>query len=86
MPGRLGDGGPGLPGRGRAPPGCALSPGKCQILQLLAEGKSTKETAGLLGISGKTVESHRQRIMAKLDIHDVAGLVRHAIRRGLVQP
>jgi DNA-binding NarL/FixJ family response regulator len=63
-----------------------LSPREVQILQLVAEGKSTKEAANLLQISSKTVESHRQRIMAKLDIHDVPGLVRHAIRRGLVQP
>lgn len=62
-----------------------LSPREAQVLQLLAEGKNTKETASLLGISGKTVESHRSRIMEKLDIHDVAGLVRHAIRRGLIQ-
>ena len=56
-----------------------------QILQLVAEGKTTKAIAGLLGISFKTAESHRNRIMKKLDIHDVASLVRYAIRRGLVQ-
>jgi DNA-binding NarL/FixJ family response regulator len=72
-------------GKGDLPPD-SLSPREAQVLQLVAEGKSTKETAGLLGVSSKTVESHRQRIMAKLDIHDVPGLVRHAIRRGLVQP
>ncbi|HSC71513.1 MAG TPA: LuxR C-terminal-related transcriptional regulator [Candidatus Methylomirabilis sp.] len=49
-------------------------------------GCPRKETATLLGISSKTVESHRHRIMEKLDIHDTAGLVRHAIRRGLIQP
>lgn len=72
-------------GKSDLPPD-SLSPREAQVLQLVAEGKSTKETASLLGISCKTVESHRQRIMAKLDIHDVPGLVRHAIRRGLVQP
>ena len=57
-----------------------------QALQLIAERKSTKEIAGLLGVSVKTVESHRARMMEKLDIHEVAGLVRYAIRRGLVEP
>jgi two-component system, NarL family, response regulator NreC len=57
-----------------------------QVLQLVSEGKSTKEVAVLLGISLKTAESHRARMMQKLDIHETAGLVRYAIRRGLVQP
>ena len=57
-----------------------------QILQLIGEGKSSKEIAALLGISIKTAESHRTRLMRKLDIHEVASLVRYAIRRGLVQP
>ncbi|PYQ72757.1 MAG: DNA-binding response regulator [Acidobacteria bacterium] len=56
-----------------------------QVLQLVAEGKGTKEVAALLGISVKTAESHRTRIMQKLEIHQTAGLVRYAIRRGLVQ-
>jgi DNA-binding NarL/FixJ family response regulator len=55
-----------------------------EILQLVAEGKSTKEIAHRLGIGIKTVETHRQRLMERLDIHDVAGLVRFAIRAGLV--
>jgi two-component system response regulator NreC len=55
-----------------------------QVLQLIAEGKSTKEIAALLGISVKTAETHRTRLMQKLDIHDVASLVRYAIRHGLV--
>ena len=66
-------------------PSDSLSPREEQVLQLLVEGKSTKETARLLGISAKTVESHRHHIMMKLDIHDMPGLVRHAIRRGLIQ-
>ena len=57
-----------------------------QVLQLIAEGKTTKEVAGLLGVSVKTAESHRARIMEKLEIHETAGLVRYAIRRGLIQP
>ena len=57
-----------------------------QILQLIAEGKTTKEAAALLGMSVKTAESHRMRIMTKLDIHETAGLVRYAIRQGLVRP
>ncbi len=57
-----------------------------QVLQLIAEGKSTKDIASLLGISVKTAESHRSRLMQKLDIHETASLVRYAIRRGLVQP
>jgi DNA-binding NarL/FixJ family response regulator len=56
-----------------------------QVLQLIGEGKSTREIAGLLGISPKTAESHRSRIRQKLDIHATANLVRYAIRRGLVQ-
>ncbi len=55
-----------------------------EILQLIAEGKSTKEIAHLLDLSAKTVETHRVRIMERLDIHDVPGLVRFAIRAGLV--
>ncbi|HEY2981211.1 MAG TPA: response regulator transcription factor [Anaerolineales bacterium] len=57
-----------------------------QILQLVAEGNTTKEIAKLLNVSFKTAESHRNHIMKKLDIHDVAGLVRYAIRQGLLHP
>jgi len=57
-----------------------------QVLQLIAEGKSTKDTANVLGISVKTAESHRMRLMQKLDIHETASLVRYAVRRGLIQP
>jgi DNA-binding NarL/FixJ family response regulator len=56
-----------------------------QVVQLVGEGKSSKEAATLMGISMKTVESHRSRIMQKLDIHETASLVRYAIRHGLVQ-
>jgi DNA-binding NarL/FixJ family response regulator len=56
-----------------------------QVLQLVAEGKTTKEVAGLLGVRVRTAESHRTRIMAKLNIHETAGLVRYAVRNGLIQ-
>ena len=55
-----------------------------EVLQLIAEGKNTKEIASTLGISVKTVEAHRLQLMARLNIHDVPGLVRYAIRSGLV--
>jgi two-component system, NarL family, response regulator NreC len=57
-----------------------------EVLQLVAEGKTTKEIAELLDITPKTAETYRARIMEKLDIHDTAGLVRYAIRHGLIQP
>jgi len=63
-----------------------LSSREHEVLQLIAEGKSTKDVATLLGISVKTAESHRSRLMGKLDIHETASLVRYAVRRGLVQP
>jgi two-component system response regulator NreC len=56
-----------------------------QVLQLVAEGKTTKEIADILGLTPKTAESYRARLMSKLDIHDTAGLVRYAIRKGIVQ-
>jgi len=62
-----------------------LSPRERQVLQLVAEGKTTKEVAVVLGVSVKTAESHRTRVMAKLDIHETAGLVRYAIRNGIIQ-
>jgi two-component system response regulator NreC len=57
-----------------------------QVLRLVAEGKSTKDLAGILGISDRTAGSHRTRIMDKLEIHETASLVRYAIREGLVEP
>jgi DNA-binding NarL/FixJ family response regulator len=63
-----------------------LSARERQVLQLVGEGKSTKDIAAHLGISAKTAESHRARLMKKLDIHETASLVRYAIRRGLIQP
>lgn len=67
-------------------PSDPLTPREHQVLQLIAEGKTTKEVAALLGVSVKTAESHRMRIMTKLDIHETAGLVRYAIRQGLIRP
>lgn len=63
-----------------------LSPRQREILQLIAEGHSTKEIAALLGVSAKTVETHRTELMERLGIHGVAGLVRYAIHVRLVQP
>ncbi|HEV2500084.1 MAG TPA: response regulator transcription factor [Terriglobia bacterium] len=57
-----------------------------QVLQLVAEGKTTKEVASLLDVSVKTAETHRANLMKKLDIHETAGLVRYAIRTGLIHP
>lgn len=57
-----------------------------EVLQLVAEGMTTKKVAGLLGVSVKTAESHRNRIMDKLDLHDTASLVRYSIRRRLIEP
>ena len=54
-----------------------------EILQLIAEGESTKEIAFKIGVSIKTVETHRQQIMKKLNLHSVAELTRYAIREGL---
>jgi DNA-binding NarL/FixJ family response regulator len=61
-----------------------LTPRQRQVLQLLAEGKNTKEIGSMLQISPKTVETHRMQFMVRLKIHDVPGLVRFAIRSGLV--
>jgi DNA-binding NarL/FixJ family response regulator len=63
-----------------------LTPRQREILQLIAEGKSTKEIAHVLNVSAKTVETHRALLMDRLGIRDVPGLVRYAIRIGLVQP
>lgn len=61
-----------------------LTPREREVLQLVAEGKTTKEIGTILGVSTKTIEKHRENIMEKLDIHEIAGLVRYAIARGLV--
>ena len=71
-----------IPDSGRDP----LTRREREVLQLVAEGKTTKEIASILGVTFKTAESHRAHIMDKLDIHDIASLVRYAVRRGLVSP
>ncbi len=63
-----------------------LTPRQREVLQTIAEGRSTKEIADMLNVSVKTVETHRAQLMEKLDIHEVAGLVRYAIRVGLIPP
>jgi two-component system response regulator NreC len=62
-----------------------LTARELEVLQLVAEGHTTKQIASVLTVSVKTAESHRGRIMDKLEIHDTAGLVRYAIRRGLIE-
>lgn len=69
---------------GEADPLAALTPRQREILQLIAEGKANKEIAAALKLSVKTVEAHRAQLMDRLGIHDIAGLVRLAIRAGLV--
>ena len=71
---------------GKQRPHDLLTPRERQVLQMVAEGKTTKEIAQTLGLSVKTADSHRTRLMQKLEIHETAGLVRYAIRSGLVQP
>jgi DNA-binding NarL/FixJ family response regulator len=70
-----------------APPrrGTELTSRESEVLQLIAEGFSNKQIAAELAISIKTVEKHRQQVMNKLNIHDVAGLTRYAISKGLVE-
>jgi DNA-binding NarL/FixJ family response regulator len=62
-----------------------LTSREMEVLQLIAEGKSNKEIATELGIGAKTVEKHRDHLMHKLDIHDAAGLTRHAISAGIIE-
>lgn len=64
----------------------ALTERERQVLVLIAEGKSTKEAAAHLGISYKTADSHRSRILEKLGVHETASMVRYAIRSGLIAP
>ncbi len=65
-------------------PGEHLSPRQREVLQLIAEGLSTKDIARRLDLSVKTVETHRTSLMRQLDVHEVTGLVRHALKLGLV--
>src|SRR5207245_10910041 len=71
---------------GAPEPRDALTPRQRDILQLSAEGHSSKEIAQRLGLSPRTVDAHRAQLMERLDLHDLAGLVRFAVRVGLVTP
>ena len=62
-----------------------LSSREVEVLQLIAEGKPNKQVAEELGVTFKTVDKHRQHLMSKLDIHDVAGLTRYAISAGIIE-
>ncbi len=74
--------GQGQTGKKRSP---ALTTREAEVLQLIAEGRANKQIAAELCISIKTVEKHRQQVMNKLGIHDVAGLTRHAIAKGIIE-
>jgi DNA-binding NarL/FixJ family response regulator len=65
--------------------GNRLSSREVEVLQLIAEGKANKQVAAELGLSFKTVDKHRQHLMAKLNIHDIAGLTRYAIAEGIIE-
>jgi DNA-binding NarL/FixJ family response regulator len=67
-------------------PHLQLTPREREVVQLLAEGQSTKGVAHTLGISAKTADTHRTNVMRKLHLHSQAELVRYAIRNNLVQP
>ena len=62
-----------------------LTPREAEVLQLIAEGEANKQIAAELNISIKTVERHRQRLMNRLGIHDIAGLTRYAISKGVIE-
>jgi len=66
-------------------PGESLAPRERQVLQLVAEGNTSKEIAVLLNLSVKTVDSYRARVMEKVGVHETAGLVRYAIRNGVIE-
>ena len=72
-------------GAARGKPKRSLTGREAEVLQLVAEGAANKQVAAELGISVKTVEKHRQQLMDKLDIHDTAGLTRHAIATGVIE-
>jgi len=69
---------------GKKQPFVQLTAREREVLALIAEGQSNKEVARQLGIGVRTIETHRERIMEKLDIHSIAGLTRFAIRNGVI--
>jgi len=71
-------------GQGRADPYDALTRRERQVLRLIAEGKTSRQIAEKFGVALKTVETHRSRLMHKLNIHDQTALVKYAIRRGII--
>ena len=68
-----------------APPS-RLSPREREVLKLVVEGRTSKEIAAIIGTKPASVHTYRSRIMAKLNINDIASLVRYAIRQGLIKP
>jgi len=80
------DGGEGAPPATPSRRAGRLTPREREFLQLLAEGRSNKEIAGVLGVSVKTAETHRKNIMRKLDLHSAGQLVRYAIRHRIIEP
>jgi DNA-binding CsgD family transcriptional regulator len=77
----------GQPDRIAATPGPGhLTPRQREVLQLVAEGKSNKEIATILGMTARTAETHRTQIMARLDLHSISELVRYAIRNRVIKP
>ena len=72
--------------KNEAAPLSRLSPREREVLKLVLDGKTSREIAALLGVRPASVHSYRSRIMAKLEIHNVVGLVRLAIRHGLIRP
>jgi two-component system, NarL family, nitrate/nitrite response regulator NarL len=82
---RFGGGEPLAPSGSAKRKAAQLSSREVEALQLIAEGKANKQIADELGISVKTVEKHRQRLMQKLGIHDTAGLTRYAIAAGVIE-
>lgn len=73
----------GMPQESGASSGRALSPREREVLQLIGGGLSTKEMAARLGLSVKTIETHRRQVMEKLGIYNIAGLIKYAVREGL---
>lgn len=67
----------------RETPNAVLTSRETEVLQLLAEGRTSKEIGGILGVSVKTVDTHRQNLMAKLDLHSIAELTKFAIKEGI---
>lgn len=74
-----------IPGRNADAPTDVLTQREVEVLQMIAAGHSNREIAEILKLSIKTIETHRMHLMEKLDIHDVSGLTRYAMRKGLIQ-